>query len=190
MSHEAAPTPKPHGSNVSERALAAAMVVSVVMVLLATGGFALTTVKSPWAKTYWVLLVPVYAGLCVFTAWYRAGPGQLADHKAMTRQLFHWLGLAVAFTLDYFILRTGEETTIAAADNALLLLALGCYLAGVHLEPLFILVGMLLTLTLVVVVKFEQYDVILFGLGALLIAGLIFARWATARVRARREAKS
>ena len=57
--------------------------------------------------------------------------------------------------------------------NAVLLLALGCYLAGVHLEWLFVLVGLLLTLTLIVVATAEQYLWLIFVVGGLAIA-LIF----------------
>jgi hypothetical protein len=67
---------------------------------------------------------------------------------------------------------------MAAGMNALLLLALGCYLAGIHLDWLFVPVGLLLTLALVCVAKADQYLWLVFVVGGLAIVGLFFAmRW-------------
>jgi hypothetical protein len=57
--------------------------------------------------------------------------------------------------------------------NAMLLLALGCYLAGVHFEWLFVLVGILLTLALLVVVKADQYVWLIFVVGGLAVAAML-----------------
>ena len=53
--------------------------------------------------------------------------------------------------------RTGEQSGTVAGQTALMLLAIGCLLAGVHFEWVFIFVGLLLFTTLVLVVKAEQY---------------------------------
>jgi hypothetical protein len=147
-----------------------ALIGAVVMVVLALVGVALSTTSSAFASTYWVALVPVFGGLCVGTAWLRGQEQGHLDRALAIRQVLHWLGVAIALGLDYYILRTGEETGVAAGMNALLVLALGCYLAGVHLEWLFTLVGVLLTLALIVVSKAEQYLWLIFVAGAATIA--------------------
>src|SRR5262245_14866911 len=149
-----------------------ALGVAVAMVLLAMVGVALTTTSSSFAPVYWVSLVPVYGLLCIGTAWVRAGQGHTFDRALVTRQLLHWVGVAIALGLDFFIRRTGEETGVGAGLNAVLLLALGCYLAGIHLEWMFVPVGVLLTVTLLLVAKTDQYMWLIFVVGGLTIVAM------------------
>jgi len=132
------------------------MTVASVMVFLALLGVGLTTTNRAIAPKYWMCLVPVFGLLCVIAAWYRAKQGE-GGRVEIVRQIVHWLAIGAFLALDFYIRGTGEETGVAAGYNALLLLALGCFLAGVHLEWLFALVGLLLVGTLIVVVKADQY---------------------------------
>jgi hypothetical protein len=147
--------------------------VAAVMVLLALVGVGLTTTDKRIAPKYWMALVPVYGVLCVVTAWVRSPDSR---HVQVVRQLLHWLAIAGGLLLDFTIRGSGEETGVAAGYNALLLLALGCLLAGVHLDWPFALVGMLLTATLLVVVRAEQYLWLVVVAGILVIA-LIVVVW-------------
>lgn len=148
-----------------------ASIVAGIMVLLALLGVGLTTTKSEAAQAYWMSLVPVYGLMCVWTAWARTG--HLHDRSAVLRQILHWIGVAIALSLDFSIRSSGEASSTAAGMNALLILALGCYLAGVHLEWLFVVVGVILTLALVVVSKFEEYVWLIFAVGALSVVAMI-----------------
>ena len=74
---------------------------------------------------------------------------------------------------DLGVERRGEQTALSASLNSLLLLALGCYLAGVHMEWLFMLAGALLTLILVVFIIGEQYLPFLFGVGVVIIVLMV-----------------
>jgi len=130
--------------------------VAVFMVILAVLGVGLTTTNRRIAPTYWICLVPVYGLLCVGVAWNRTRGGE-GSVGLVRRQVIHWLAVAVAVGLDFYVRDTGQETGMAAGFNALLLLSLGCFLAGVHLQWVFTLVGALLALTLVLVVKADQY---------------------------------
>ena len=129
-------------------------VVAGIMVVLALVGVALATANARIAAGYWVSLVPVYAVLCTLVAWKRS---QHSGEQLVVRQLLHWLGIAGALALDFYLPGIGLESQGATGLDALLLLALGSYLAGVHLAWPFLGVGALLTLTLLVVAKAEQY---------------------------------
>jgi hypothetical protein len=157
------------------------------MVLLALLGIGLTTTSRAAASTYWISLVPIYGLLCVSLAWARARHDPGARRPAVIRQLFHWLGIGVAVGLDFSIRGTGVETGTAAGMNALLLLALGCYLAGVHLDWLFVIVGILLTLALLVVAKADQYLWLIFVVGALAIAAMLAFGWLLGKARSSRD---
>ena len=156
-------------------------VVVVIMIVLALVGVSLTSAKNELASRYWMALVPVYGLLCVATAWDRGRRDPGFRRPGILTQVFHWLGIGVALWLGFFIRRSGEETLIAASDNALLLLGLGCFLAGVHLEWLFAVVGMLLMLSLIIVVKAEQYVYLIFVISAVVIAAMLFVRRLLAR---------
>jgi len=139
---------------------------AAIMVVLALLGVGLATADVRFARDYWMALVPIYGLLCVFTAWKRERPGD----RLVLRQLLHWGAIAGAVALDFSIRSTGLETQVATGLNALMLLALGCFLAGVHLDWLFVPVGLLLTLTLVLVAKADQYLWLLLVASALPLA--------------------
>lgn len=124
-----------------------------IMVVLALVGVGLATAEVGVARNYWMALVPVYGVLCTFTAWKHARAG---EHLVL-RQVLHWTVIAAAVALDFGLRSDGLETQLASGLNSLLLLAVGCFLAGVHLDWLFVLVGALLVLTLVLVAKADQY---------------------------------
>jgi hypothetical protein len=148
-----------------------------IMAFLALAGTAITLADASWARTYWLVLVPVYGALCVFVAWYRTG--QFGG--TVMRQVLHWLSVAVAMVLDFICLQgSGEQTATAAGLSSLLILALGCVLAGIHLEWLFALVGLLLALILIVVSVAQQYLTIAFLLAGLAALGFA-AYWVMGR---------
>jgi hypothetical protein len=154
-------------------------IAGAIMLILALIGVGLTTSRldSDGALTYWIWLVPIYGLLCIITAaargWHDHGLRQLQ----VFRQIAHWLGIGLALWLDFVIRRSGEETAQAAALNAMMLLALGCYLAGVHLEWHFALVGVVLVAAMVIVTKANEYLWIVFVIGAAGIALLVGWKW-------------
>src|SRR5215475_6348940 len=130
-----------------------------VMALLALVGTAVTLANASWARTYWLALVPVYGALCVLVAWRRTG--QFTG--TVLHQVLHWLSVAAAMALDFAYLHdTAEQAATATGLSSLLILALGSVLAGIHLEWLFAVVGVLLALILIVVSLAKQYLIIAF----------------------------
>jgi hypothetical protein len=150
------------------------LLVAMIMILLGLLGVGLTTANAAVAPTYWVSLVPIYGILCVFTAYTRAGIGRIVDRSAVVRQIFHWLGIAAALGLDFYVRGTGQENGVAAGLNALLLLALGCYLAGVHLEWPFAVVGLLLSVTLIFVAEADEYLWLILLIGTVALIAMVF----------------
>jgi len=170
-----------HSRYASARSWKFPSVVVMIMIVLALVGVALTSSKSDLASRYWMALVPIYGVLCVATAWDRGRRDPGFRRPGVLSQIFHWLGIGAALWLSSFIRRSGEETVIAASDNALLLLALGCFLAGVHLEWLFAVAGALLMLALVIVVEAEQYVWLIFVVSGFVVAAILVVRRLFAR---------
>ncbi len=157
-----------------------AAVVAAIMTLLAILGTAVTLADATWAGRYWLFLVPVYGLLCIITAWYRRG-----DYTdTVGRQLLHWAAVAVAIAVDFsFLQGSGQQTATSTGLSSLLLLALGCLIAGVHLEWLFALVGLLLIAIVVIVAVAQEYMALIFIAGVLVLAVTFAAprlmrRWA------------
>jgi hypothetical protein len=151
--------------------------------LLALLGVALSSASNSAAPVYWVSLVPIYGVLCMTIAWTRARRDGRPVRPELVRQLLHWLGIGVALALDYVVRGSQVETGKAAGLNALLLLALGCYLAGVHLEWIFALVGVLLTVALIIVTKAEEYIWLTFVVGGLAVAAMFAVQWFLGKAR-------
>jgi hypothetical protein len=103
----------------------------------------------------------------VIAAWHRTG--QLTG--SVTRQILHWLSVAAVIALDFTLLRHGEQAAAGAGLSSLLILALGCLLAGIHLEWLFGLVGLLLLAIFAVVTTAQQYVTLAFLVAAVAALG-------------------
>jgi hypothetical protein len=153
-----------------------ATIIAVIMVLLAMLGTGVTLADATWARKYWLFLVPIYGLLCTFTAWYNA---RVLD-RMVTRQILHWISVGIAIVLDFtFLQGSGEQTATATGLSSLLILALGCLLAGIHMEWLFALVGLLLLAIVVIVSIAQEYLALVFLIGALVIMLVLAAQWAT-----------
>jgi hypothetical protein len=138
-----------------------------IMALLALVGTAVTLANASWARTYWLILVPIYGALCVYEAWRRTGE----FGSTVIRQVLHWVSVAAAMILDFAYLHGTEQTAATTGLSSLLILALGSVLAGIHLEWLFALVGLLLALILIVVSLAKQYLTVVFLLAGLAALG-------------------
>ena len=146
-------------------------IMAGIMALLALVGTGITLADASWARTYWLTLVPIYGTLCVLAAWYSTG--QFTG--SVVRQILHWLSVAAAIALDFTLLRRGEQAAAGSGLSSLLILALGCLLAGIHLEWLFALVGLLLLAIFAIVSTAQQYVTIAFLIAA--AAALVFAAY-------------
>jgi hypothetical protein len=145
-----------------------AAMFAVAMIVLALIGSGATLANVSWAETYWLWLVPVFGVICTAAAWMRTG----TLDRTVIRQVLHWLAVGVTIAIDFsFFRRSGEQTSITTSLSSMLLLALGCLLAGIHLEWSFALVGLLLLLaTAIVVAVAQEYMALVIVLGLLLIA--------------------
>ena len=150
--------------------------IALIMIVLALLGIGLSTLNAPLARKYWMTLIPIYGVLCTVTAWRRSQQAGAAGGALVLRQVIHWLGIGGAVLIDFSIRGAGVESQQSAGFNALLLLALGCFLAGVHLDWSFGLVGLLLALTLVCAAKAEQYLWLLFIVG-IVVVGVLLLAW-------------
>jgi hypothetical protein len=152
--------------------------MAIAMILLAMVGAAVTLADAAWARTYWLALVPIFGVMCTIAAWDDAR----AVDRMVVRQILHWLSVGLAIMLDFnFLQARGEQTAAATGLSSLLILGLGCLLAGIHLDWLFAVVGLLLLLMVALVSIAQEYLALVFLLGVLIIALLLGAQWLARR---------
>jgi hypothetical protein len=143
-----------------------AAILAAIMMLLALIGAGVTLANVAWAEKYWLTLVPVFGLICIAAAWTRT---RTLD-RTVTRQVLHWLAVAITIAVNFsFFRRSGEQTSVATGLSTLLILALGCLLAGVHLEWMFALVGLFLLAIAIMVSVAQEYMALALLVGAALI---------------------
>lgn len=141
-------------------------IVTLTMTTLAIAGTGITLADSGWSRSYWLFLVPVYGLLCIATAWHRRN----VTRQVVERTVLHWVGIAVAIVIDFaYVQNSGEQTATGTGLSSLIILSVGCLLAGVHLEWPIGLVGILLLGIVMVVAVAQEYLLLVFLSGTFLI---------------------
>jgi hypothetical protein len=105
----------------------------VVVLILTLFGVAYASFSRQSMVGYWEFLAPVIGLLCVGIAWPQA-PDKAARLRLLWTQALHWLAFLVAMNL---LLLSGVASTLSADATGLMiltLLALGTFVAGVHVQ--------------------------------------------------------
>ncbi len=131
------------------------------MLLLALVGMGLTQSIESGAWEFWLFVVLVYAGLGLWRSTRKAKQAAKPVGHLITHQLAHWAILLVFLGIVALIERQEIMNRESASNVALMLLAMGCCLAGVHFDWLFLLVGAVLTIMLVAMATLEQYSLVM-----------------------------
>jgi hypothetical protein len=124
-------------------------IVLILMVVLSIVGIAVTNLARPYGLHYWLAMVPVFAACSIFYGWSQARREGIPAKKILRVQLFHWVASALAVYAVYLLEYTGRIDREAAGLVTLLALALTTFLAGVHFNWRFAVLGLMLGLTMV-----------------------------------------
>ena len=132
---------------------------------------------------YWELLTIVMAALCVSTGW-----RQVHDKESRLRlvwtQALHWLAFLVAMNL---VLLTSMQSMLNADATGLailMLLALGTFVAGVHIQAWEVCVlGAVMALSVPAIAWIEQSALLLLLVGGVALA-IVASLWWINRHRA------
>jgi hypothetical protein len=103
-----------------------------IVLLLTLLGIAYTSLTRQPIALYWELLVPVLAIVCVVAGWHNAPDGK-ARMKLVATQAAHWLAFLVGMNLVFLPSVRNMLNADATGLAILLLLALGTFIAGVHM---------------------------------------------------------
>lgn len=150
--------------------------IFVVLLVLAIGGSAVSQAEEAGGRYYWSVLVLVYAAASIGRSWFQA-KGQGGPVWDMIRtQVFHWFGTLVAIQIVLFFESDGITDRAPAAVFSLLLLALSTFLAGVHFNWTFLLLGCILAATAIGLGIADQISIYLVTIPLALLALFIVYR--------------
>jgi len=126
-------------------------------------GFALVDLRDAWVPAYWAVAGPAGFVVSAVLGWRHArrlGQGTARDGA---RHMLHWGGMLGAIALAVLLPARGLVPASAAGPVILLLLALGYFQAGVHLDPAFRWVGLLLATGYVLVLTMTTWGWLTLG---------------------------
>jgi hypothetical protein len=133
----------------------------VVVLILTLFGVAYASFSRQSMVGYWEFLAPVIGLLCVVIAWPHA-PDKAARLRLIWTQALHWLAFLVAMNL---LLLSGVASLLspdAVGLTILTLLALGTFVAGVHIQAWQICVlGMVMALGIPAIAWIERSALLL-----------------------------
>jgi hypothetical protein len=152
----------------------------VVVMVLTLFGVAFASFSRQSMVGYWEFLAPVIGVLCIVIAWPHA-PDRAARFRLVWTQAAHWLAFLAAMNL---LLLSGVASLLGADAiglTILTLLALGTFVAGVHIQSWQIcILGMAMGLGVPAVAWIER-SVLLLLLGVCVLAAIGAALWWGAR---------
>jgi hypothetical protein len=131
------------------------------MLVLALAGMGFTQSSQEGAWEFWLFVVLVYAVLGLWRGWRHARQTGQSIRKSIARELAHWGTLLVFLAVLLLLERRQIIDRQSASYFALMLLALSCCMAGIHVDWLLLVVGVVLAIMLVVTATLEQFVVVM-----------------------------
>jgi hypothetical protein len=152
------------------------------IVIIGIIGICLTSLIRTPTATYWVVVTPITALLCIAVGW-RHLPHGRGRVDMIAIQLGQWAAVLVAMYLIHVSNVRGLVTSDALGSMMLTLLALGVFISGLDLRAWKLCVaGAFLGVAVPFVAWFEQAALFLFLIGAVLIVLLLLLWWGRAKL--------
>lgn len=150
-----------------------------LLVLASIGGIAVSDFTVTYGLRYWAAMVPLFGAVSLFGSWSRTRARGHSATDILRRQILHWLTLLLAMVLIYVLQTTGRMNDEDAGLVAMLALSITTFLAGVHFDWRFSVVGILLGATVVFAAFMEEYFWVL--LVPAVLAGVTVVFWRRTR---------
>jgi hypothetical protein len=164
---DASPTP----TSTTSRSPAVQELVLLALLVLSTVGVAISQLSPAKAFRYWIVMVPIFGAVSLFSGWSSARAGGMTASGVVGRQIMHWAALAVAVCLVFLLQATGRMGEADAGTVTLLSLALATFLAGVHFDWRYCVVGALLAAAVAAIAVVSNF---LWLIGIVAVAFAVF----------------
>jgi hypothetical protein len=135
--------------------------VSVLLLALSFVGIIITDLRPSSAWTYWNIMIPLFAILCLWLSWLDSKEKERITGITLLHEFLHWIAtLATVYIVALFV-KFGVVSDVVAGLFVLILLALSTFLAGIYIEKTFLLIGLMLGLFAIISVLFLKYLLII-----------------------------
>ena len=114
------------------------------MLVLALIGMGIAQAYANRGYLVWSLIVIIYGGISLWLGWRHAKAAGKPFWPAASLHLAHWFGLFLFLKVLFVLELLGFVNQIVVGNIDLLMLGLGCYFAGIHLEAIFLGVSLFL----------------------------------------------
>ncbi len=135
----------------------ARLVVGLIMLFLAFVGMVFTNTHETGGWNYWKWMVPIYALLALWLSWYDKRQRSVVSPITLWHELLHWIGLTGVIFLVTYLVHLGTISRFIAGIFHLILLSLGVFLAGIYIDSIFLMVGIVLALFALLTALLVQY---------------------------------
>ena len=150
-------------------------IVGLTMIVLALVGLITSSLRQDGAWNYWRIMVPLFAGMCIFLSWYLRGLKESLSLVKIWQEILHWVGLLLGVYLVSLFVEKGLIERFGGSLAVLTLLAFALFIAGIYMEVTFMLIGGLLGLFAVGVgVVAEYLYTVMIPLGIIAVGVLYF----------------
>lgn len=133
-------------------------------------GLLLTNLDHLAARFYWSTMFPIFGLVSIWHELVGKHPYEGPIWKLILIQTLHWIGPIVAVRIIFLQLVRGQMPADEVALMTLLVLAVTCFLAGVHMDYSFYWISLLLALAAVFGTEIEAYIWILVVIAAIAVA--------------------
>jgi hypothetical protein len=140
-----------------ERLLMRRLLVIGLLSLMVMIGLFLANYSSEKAHYYWVAMFPLFGIACLAHELASGRAYEVALWRVVLRQGLHWLGPIIAVKILFLQHSRGAMSTDEVALAVILVLAVTCFLAGVHFDQSFYWVAAILVLGAILGTEIETY---------------------------------
>lgn len=164
-----------NNDNKLAKRLQANEILLIALIALSAIGIAVTDFSPKYGFWYWMAMVPIFGGFSLYTGWSKAAQQGISASVVIRTQLLHWIGLLVAIVVVFFLLKTGRINNIEAGIIALLMFAFATFLAGVHFDWRYMVVGIILGAAVVGAALVQEFIwMVMIPIVAAIILGIIW----------------
>jgi hypothetical protein len=149
--------------------------VGGVLSIFIVFGLFLANYSAVKAYDYWCAMFPAFGLVCLGHQLIAGNTGGMPMWKVVLKQIVHWLGPIIAVSVVFLQLTKGEMDSATVALTILLILSVTCFLAGLHFDPVFILLSIVLMLVALLGAEIEAYIWLTVFIGLLAATVAIFA---------------
>ena len=139
-------------------------------------GMGLTEAREDGGWEYWIFLLLVYGSVSVAGTWRKARRKGEPIWQMVRKQVLHWLGALITLKILFLLENTDIISREAVSDVSLIVLALVCFLAGVHFQWEFFLIGIFVGIMAITLAYVEQFAVWLIMIPAAVAVVWIYLR--------------